>query len=40
MPEHGRIIPVLKKEYEKFRVVQDRYYESDFDKEVKKLLKR
>ena len=26
-------------EYEKYRVIQDREYESDFDKEVKKTLK-
>ena len=25
------------KEFEKFRVIQDRNYESDFDKEIKKL---
>ncbi len=30
---------LAEKEYEKFRVVQDQQYESDFDKEVKKLLK-
>lgn len=28
------------KEYEKFRVIQDRNFESDFDKSVKKLLKK
>ena len=27
------------KEFEKFRVIQDRNYESDFDKEIKKLKK-
>jgi hypothetical protein len=27
-------------EYEKFRVIQDREYESDFDKEIKKLKKK
>jgi len=27
------------KEYEKFRVIQDKNYISDFDREVKKLLK-
>jgi len=27
-------------EYEKFRVIQDRAFESDFDKEVKKILKK
>lgn len=31
---------LAEKEYEKFRVVQDRQYESDFDKEVKKVLKK
>lgn len=31
---------LAEKEYEKFRVVQDQQYESDFDKEVKKLLKK
>ncbi len=30
---------LAEKEYEKFRVVQDQQYESDFDKEVKKLLR-
>jgi hypothetical protein len=28
---------LAEKEYEKFRVAQDKNYESDFDKEVKKL---
>jgi hypothetical protein len=27
-------------EYEKFRVIQDREYESDFDKEIKKFKKK
>ena len=27
-------------EYEKFRVIQDREYESDFDKEIKKMEKK
>ncbi|MEO8962408.1 MAG: hypothetical protein ABI325_11025 [Ginsengibacter sp.] len=27
-------------EYEKFRVIQDREYESDFDREIKKLKKK
>jgi hypothetical protein len=31
---------LAEKEYEKFRVVQDQHYESDFDKEVKNLLKK
>ena len=31
---------LAEKEYEKFRVVQDQQYESDFDKEVKKVLKQ
>ena len=29
---------LAEEEYEKFRVVQDREFESDFDKEVKKML--
>lgn len=29
---------LAEKEYEKFRVIQDKKYESDFDKEVKKLM--
>ena len=28
------------KEYEKFRIIQDKNYISDFDKEVKKLSKK
>jgi len=31
---------LAEKEYEKFRVIQDKQFESDFDKEVKKLLKK
>lgn len=31
---------LAEEEYEKFRVVQDREFESDFDKEVKKMLER
>lgn len=31
---------LAEKEFEKFRIVQDQNFESDFDKEVKKLLKR
>lgn len=30
---------LAKKEYEKFRVVQDQTFESDFDKEVKRISK-
>jgi hypothetical protein len=30
---------IAEKEYEKYKPIQDRLYESDFDKEVKKLLK-
>lgn len=29
---------LAEEEYEKFRVVQDREFESDFDREVKKML--
>jgi hypothetical protein len=29
---------LVEKEYQKFRVAQDQRYESDFDREVKKLL--
>lgn len=31
-------VALSEKEYEKYRVVQDRMLESDFDREVKKLL--
>lgn len=31
---------LAEEEYEKFRVVQDREFESDFDKEVKKMIER
>ncbi len=31
---------IAEKEYEKFRVIQDKKYISDFDEEVKKLKKR
>ena len=34
---HDVAIALAEKEYEEFRVVQDRNFESDFDKEVKKL---
>jgi hypothetical protein len=29
---------LAEQEYEKFRVVQDKNFESDFDKEVKKII--
>jgi hypothetical protein len=35
---HDIAIALAEKEYEKYRVVQDRMLESDFDREVKKLL--
>lgn len=34
---HDVAIRLAEKEYEKFRVVQDKNFESDFDKEIKKL---
>ena len=34
---HEVAIKLAEKEYEKFRVTQDRHFESDFDKEIKKL---
>ena len=34
---HDVAVKLAEKEYEKFRVVQDKNFESDFDKEVKKL---
>ena len=34
---HDLAVKLAEKEYEKFRVVQDKNFESDFDKEVKKL---
>jgi hypothetical protein len=36
---HEVTVKLAEKEYEKFRVAQDRAFESDFDKEVKKLKK-
>ncbi|MBD3331134.1 cell filamentation protein Fic [Candidatus Peregrinibacteria bacterium] len=37
----GKVAKELaEKEYEKFRVIQDRQFESDFDKEAEKLLKK
>jgi hypothetical protein len=37
---HDVAIRLAEKVYEKFRVVQDKNFESDFDKEVKKITKR
>ena len=34
---HDVAVKLAEKEYQKFRVVQDKNFESDFDKEVKKL---
>ena len=34
---HDVAVKLAEKEYEKFRVVQDRNFESDFDKEIKKI---
>jgi hypothetical protein len=34
---HDVAVKLAEKEYEKFRVVQDKNFESDFDKEIKKL---
>ncbi len=34
---HDVAVKLAEKEYEKLRVVQDKNFESDFDKEVKKL---
>jgi hypothetical protein len=31
-------VALAESEWEKYRIVQDRLYESDFDREVKKLL--
>ncbi|MBF0345698.1 MAG: virulence RhuM family protein [Nitrospirae bacterium] len=36
---HEVAVKLAEQEYDKFRVVQDREFESDFDKEVKKILK-
>ena len=36
---HEVAVALAESEYEKYRVIQDRVLESDFDKEVKKLLK-
>jgi len=35
---HDVAVALAEKEYEKYRVIQDRLIESDFDREVKKLL--
>jgi len=35
---HEVAVALAESEYDKFRVVQDRILESDFDREVKKLL--
>jgi hypothetical protein len=37
---HEVAMKLAEKEYEKFRVVQDRNFESDFDREIKKIGKR
>ena len=37
---HDVAIKLAEKEYDKFRVVQDKNFESDFDKEVKKITKK
>ena len=34
---HEVAMKLAEKEYEKFRVIQDRNFESDFEKEVKKI---
>lgn len=35
--KHAVAVKLAEEQYEKFRVIQDRNFESDFDKEVKKL---
>ena len=35
---HSVAVALAVKEYEKFRVIQDRNFESDFDKNVKKIV--
>jgi len=35
---HEVAVALAESEWEKYRIVQDRLYESDFDREVKKLL--
>ena len=37
---HEVAMKLAEKEYEKFRVVQDRNFESDFDREIKKIGKK
>ena len=37
---HDVAIELPEKEYERFRVVQDKTFESDFDKEVKEISKK
>ncbi len=34
---HDVAMKLAEKEYDKFRIVQDKNFESDFDKEVKKI---
>ncbi|MFH1897612.1 MAG: hypothetical protein ABH886_05155 [Candidatus Desantisbacteria bacterium] len=36
---HEVAVVLAESEYEKYRVIQDRMFESDFDREVKKILK-
>jgi hypothetical protein len=36
---HEVAVKLAEKEYDKFRVIQDKTFESDFDKEIKKLKK-
>ena len=35
---HEVAVALVESEFEKYRVIQDQLYESDFDREVKKLL--
>ena len=37
---HDVAMKLAEKEYSKFRVIQDRNFESDFDKEVKKITNK
>ncbi|MBI3617663.1 MAG: hypothetical protein HY210_05550 [Candidatus Omnitrophica bacterium] len=37
---HDVAAALAEKEYESFRIKQDKHFESDFDREVKKLLAR
>lgn len=36
---HAQIVKNVEQEYEKFRKIQERQFESDFDREIKKIVR-